>query len=80
VVAGVSVHPLHALALHSTRQRIRSAIGLCVDFDPEIHADRITERVLHVRIPQLELIEDLNDRAHRFADQTKSDALETGGR
>lgn len=76
----MTTHPLHDLALHSTRERIRSAIGPCVDVDPEIHAARISERVLHVRIPQLELIEHLNDRARRFAEQTKSDALETGGR
>ena len=68
-------HPLHSLARHSTRQRIRSALGPCVGFDPELHADRITERVLHVRIPQLELIEALNDRARRFADETKSSGL-----
>jgi hypothetical protein len=73
-------HPLHSLALLQTRERIRSAIGPCVGFCPEAHADRITERVLHVRIPQLELIEELNDRARRFADQDEEQRAQAGGR
>jgi len=63
----------------NTRDRIRASLGPCVGFSPETHADAITARVLHVRIPQLDLIEDLNDRARRIAGKTKSDALETGG-
>ena len=72
-------HPLHSLARHSTRQRIRSALGPCVGFDPELHADRITERVLQVRIPQLELIEELQTEARRIASLTMTDALQTEG-
>ena len=76
----MSVHPLHALAHASTRERIRSAIGVCTcDVDAELHADRITERVLQVRIPQLELIEELQTEARRIASLTMTDALQTEG-
>ncbi len=73
-------HPLTDLAALSTRQRIRAALGPCAGLDPDEHADRITKDVLQVRIPQIELIEHLNDRVRQFDEQTKADALETGGR
>jgi len=75
----MTAHPLHSLATLSTRQRIRAALGPCVGFDPELHVDRITERVLQVRIPQLELIEHLQARAAALAREDGTQRLMTEG-
>ena len=52
-------HPLRDLAALGTRERVRAAVGVCVDFDPDEHAERIVAEVLRVRVPELGLIEAL---------------------
>ena len=45
-------HPLRDLAALGTRERVRAAVGICVDFDPDEHAERIVAEVLRVRFEQ----------------------------
>lgn len=46
-------HPLADLAALQTRERIRSALGPCVDVDPDAHAERVVSVVLRVRVGAL---------------------------
>lgn len=71
-------HPLHSLALLDTRARIRSAIGPCVDLDPEDHADLITDTVLRVRLSRTPY-EDLRARARQHAHANGADGLQAKG-
>ena len=52
-------HPLRDLAALGTRERVRAAVGVCVDFDPDEHAERIVAEVLRVRVP--EFVQDVSD-------------------
>ena len=73
-------HPLHRVAEHSTRERVRKAIGPCAGLDPERHADLITAAVLRKRVPDApHLTADLNARARRIAGQRKRDGLVSEG-
>ncbi len=71
-------HALYDLAAITTRERIRAAVdGNCVpSLDPDLHADRITDVVLRVRVPDLPA---LQNEARRIADQTKCSGLLTRG-